>query len=478
MNGHRPHRLFPRWLQRAFSGSRRRLASEAGFAVPTVMLMTVAALGMGGVAVMTSVQGQSGVVRDQGTKAALAVAESGVSQALLHYNRDVPPCVAAVEGEWCGPVTGMSVNGGQVAYWARVLDGEQCGVVDVGKCVDIVSQGTVDGVTRRVEVFASSMDDEEGTNGGPFVAASVLSRETLTLDSNATIHTGTATNGNIELRSNARQCGPASVGVGKKLEKIGSNAQYHSDALCTSPASSYAQKELILPPVQQGNATTENDNGRFFLKDVAVSKSNNIDACWNGKAPSGKTSKNCGARELYVDGNTSVTLGGRIYSFCKLRLRSNANLFIAPGATVTIYFDSPEACGYSSGVTQLELDSNTRITSASGAAVSLAMLFVGSETRQTKIQLNSNTSVNGPCDQNFVIYAPHSDIDFDSNSKFCGAVAGKSVHLDSNSEIWTASGSKEFTLPGVEVPDMPDHYAPYRFLECSAVAAQPPNVGC
>lgn len=458
--------------------ARRRLASDAGFAVPTVMLMTVAALGMGSVAVMTSVQGQGGVVRDQGTKAALAVAESGVSQALLHYNRDVPPCVAPVEGEWCGPVTGMSVNGGQVSYWARILDGEQCGVVDVGKCVDIVSEGTVDGVTRRVEVFASSMDDDEGTNGGPFVSASVLSRDTMTLDSNAAIHTGTATNGNIELRSNARQCGPASVGVGKKLEKVGGNAGYYSDALCTSPASSYAQQELILPPVQQGTATTENDNGRFFLKDVAVSKSSNIDACWSGKTPSGKSSNNCGARELYVDGNTSVTLGGSIYSFCKLRLRSNANLFIAPGATVTIYFDSPEACGYSSGVTQLELDSNTRITSADGTAVSLAMLFVGSETRQTKIQLNSNTSVNGPCDQNFVIYAPNSDIDFDSNSKFCGAVAGKSIHLDSNSEIWSSSSSKEFTLPGVEVPDTPDHYAPYRFLECSAVAAEPPNAGC
>jgi len=454
-----------------------RLSSEGGFAIPTVMLMTVAALGMASVAVMTSVQGQSGTVRDQGTKAALAVAESGVSQALLHYNRGVPPCAAAVEGEWCGPVTGMSVNGGQVAYWARVSSGEDCEVSNEVECVEIVSQGTVDGVTRRVDVMASTLQTEESSGGGPFATASVLSKENMVLDSNAVIHTGTASNGEIELKSNAKLCGPASVGVGKGIAKS-ANAQYNADALCTSPASSYGQKELTLPPVNQGDAATNNDNGRFFLQDVAVSQSKNIDACWNGRQPNGKTSTLCGARELYVDGNTSVTLGGSVYSFCKLRLRSNGNLYIAPNQTVTIYFDSPEACGYSSGVTQLEMDSKTRITSATGDPVSVAMLFVGSETRQTKVLLNSNTSVNGPCDQNFVIYAPLTDVRLNSNARFCGAIAGKTVHMDSNAEVWSASGSEEFNLPGVDIPETPDHYAPYRFVECASAAATAPDDGC
>ena len=65
-----------------------------------------------------------------------------------------------------------------------------------------------------------------------------------------------------------------------------------------------------------------------------------------------------------------------------------------------------------------------------------------------QVLLNSNTSVNGPCEQNFVVYAPRSDVTLNSNSKFCGAIAGKSVHLDANAEIWSASGSEEFSLPG------------------------------
>lgn len=464
------------WIRRFAQAASLRLTSEAGFAVPTVMLMTVAALGMGGVAVMTSVQGQSGTVRDQGTKAALAVAESGVSQALLHYNRDVPPCVAPVEGEWCGPVSGMSVNGGQVSYWARILDGEDCDIVDVGKCVDIVSEGTVNGVTRRVEVFASSMDDEGGLGGGPFVAASVLSRDTLTLASNAVIHTGSATNGDIDLNGNAKQCGPASVGIGKEL-KQDPNTQYTSDALCKSPASSYAKKELILPPVPPESVPTATDNHRFFALDNV--SGNKGDACWNGIGANGKTSKDCGARELYIGGaKTTVTLTGSVYSFCKLKLRSNSTLQIAPGGNVTIYFDSPEKCGYSSGVNQLEMDSNTLIKPTTGDPIAITMLFVGSEKLDTNIVLSSNTSVDEACDQNFVIYAPLTDITLRSNASVCGAVAGESVHLESNAEIWSGSGTEEFNLPGVIIPDTPDHYLPYRFVECTGVATASPNAGC
>jgi hypothetical protein len=461
-------------MQRFFTATRRRLGSEGGFAVPTVMLMTVAALGMAGVAVMTTIQGQSGTVRDQGTKAALSVAESGVSQALLHYNRDVAPCEPATEGGWCGPVTGMSVNGGQIAYWARVATGEECEVGNEVECVEIVSSGTVDGVTRRVDVLASTVPDENSGSNGPFATASVLSKESMTLDSNAIIHTGTAVNGDINLRSNAKQCGPASVGIGKKMA-TDPNAGYYGNSLCTTKATEVFQKELTLPDVNQGDAATNNDNARFFALDVVSGKKE--DACWSKVRADGKAGT-CGTRELSIDNNSAVTLSGSVYSFCKLKLKSNSALYISSTATVTIYFDSPEACGYSSGVTQLELLSNSRITSATGSPISVSMLFVGSETRKTNILLNSNTAVNGPCEQNFVIYAPRSDVTLDSKSRFCGAIAGNSVYLRSNSEIWSGKGSESFELPGVELPDTPAHYSPYRFVECTSTTAGLPDGGC
>jgi hypothetical protein len=454
---------------------RRRLASEAGFAIPTVMLMTVAGMGIASVGVMASIQGQSGTVRDQGSKTALAVAESGVDQALLHYNRGEPPCTAPVEGEWCGPVNGMSVNGGAVAYWARLASGAECGVGNEVECVEIVSEGVVNEVNRRVDVYASTLPTEESTGGGPFASAGVLSLDTITLDSNSMIHTGTATNGDLKLSGNAKQCGQASVGIGKVMS-LENNSTYHADVKCTTSGSTVLQQELTLPLVEQADAATNNDNGRFFAKDTV--SGNLADACWSGKKANGQPTTLCKTRELRVDNNSSLILTGSVYSFCKLTLLSNSAIYVASGEQVTIYFDSPENCGYTSTTTQLDLSSNSRITSAQGNSVNLVMLFVGSDSIKTQVQLNSNTSVNGPCEQNFVVYAPRSDVDLDSNSKFCGAIAGKSVHLDSNAEVWNASGTESFTLPGVDIPETAAHYTPYRFVECSAVAASPPDAGC
>lgn len=463
--------------RRAARRLRRRLAPEAGFAVPTVLLMTVAALGIASVGVMASIQGQSGTVRDQGSKTALAVAESGVSQAMLFYNRGSEPCAPEAEGEWCGPVTGMSVNGGEVTYWTREASGEECEVGNEVECVEIVSTGTVGGVTRRVDVMASTLSTSGSSGGGPFVSAGVLSKETMTLDSNSEIHTGTSTNGGFYLYGNAEQCGPASVGIGKQM-KLEQNAEWHSGVECDGPEldpEDVAEQEVTLPSVNQGDAAENNDNHRFFDEDTV---SGNLGhACWDGFKASGK-SGSCGERELVVEHNSSVTLGGSVYSFCKLKLLSNSNLFIEEGANVTIYFDSPENCGQSSGVTQLDLRSNSRITTVDGESTGVAFLFVGSETLETNIQLNSNTDVDGPCDLNFVIYAPLSDIDLDSNSKFCGAMAGKSIHLDSNSEIWSSSETEGFELPGVEIPETAAHYTPYRFVECVAGTASPPDAGC
>lgn len=464
--------------RRVMRGLRRRLGSEQGFALPTVMLMTVAAMGMATVGVMASIQGQSGVVRDQGSKSAMAVAESGVEQAMLYYNRGVSPCEPAVEGGWCGPVTGMSVNGGAVEYWARIGSGESCAVGNEVECVEIVSQGTVNGVSRRVDVFASSVTSDGSSGGGPFSSAGVLSQETLTMDSNSKIHTGTETNGDIEIKNgNAKLCGQASVGIGRQL-KPPEYSGYYTDPLCTSHSKTVLEQELTLPPVDQGEARTVNDNSRLFKQDLVSGKK--AEACWSGKDPKGKSSKYCGPeRELFVKNGSAVTLGGTVYSFCKLTLDQNSSLYVEAGANVTIYFDSPEDCGYTKSTTQLELQSNTRISAAGGQPVSIALLFVGSETIPTKVQLNSNTSVEESCDQNFIIYAPRSEVELASNTKFCGAIAGKTVHLNSNAEVWSGSGAEEFEVPGWNPPETAAHYQPFRFVECSGVeAASSPDSGC
>jgi hypothetical protein len=451
-----------------------RLRSERGFALPTTMLMLLAAFATVSVGVAATINVQHGTIRDQGTKAALQLAQTGVNQALLQYNRITPsanPCAPVTSGSpagngWCpavGPTT--DVNGGTFTYQVHPYDVLVNGAPNK-KILEVVGTGQFGGATRRIMVSAESLAQNV------FGDASVKTSTGITLDSNSVIHAVTATNGSITLGSNAQQCGHATVGIGQGLFKSG-NAGYFNDTGCATPTTSVGQQQLVLPAVNQGDAATNNDNARLFSQDVI--SGNKADACFNGLNGNGQADNRCGPRELYVTNNSAVTLSGGTYSLCSLRMRSNSSLYIAAGHITAIYFDSPEHCGYSGtgAVTQLDLDSNTRITSSTGTPSNLAMLFVGSPARQTIINLDSNTAVGTTCQQNYILYAPLTHVEMNSNSTYCGALAAKDLHMDSNADIKPASNSVDLQLPPVS-----PHYSNPKFVECSVATGVTPNSGC
>jgi hypothetical protein len=455
----------------------QRLRAEEGFALPTVSLLLVAAFAVATVGVMASIHTQHGTIRDQQTKAAVQLAETGVNEAILAYNRldtsPTNPCSPVTTGlpgtnRWCQTPL-RSLNGGTYSYQVQVpavdAQGEFVPDSDGNVELTVVGTGTMGDATRRVLVDAKSVSDNPF--GGEY---QVKSGGNITLDQNATIHAGTATNGDIILNSNARQCGQASVGVGHNLIVPGSaSGGYYTDGDCEQPGTSHGQEDLTLPPVGQVPTTT--DNGRFFSQDPVSGNSGN--ACWNGLKADGNPGT-CGARHLDINSNTSVTLGGSVYVFCKLTMNSNTSLTVSSGHKVTIYFDSPEHCGYPSGVVQLDMASNSRITSNSGGHADVQLLFLGSPTRQTILHMSSNTDLNAACEQNFVVYAPLSDVVLNSNSTYCGALAGHTIHLDSNADLRTG-GQPDLSIK----PPVP-YYQPAEFVECRAVAASSPNfdAGC
>jgi hypothetical protein len=431
------------------------LKREGGFAVPTVLLLIVGVFSIAMAGAIVSMSAQRGAIRDADTKAALAAAEAGTNQALMRYNRypatGATSCVVSSGGSlglaapaatgWCSPVAGVT-NEGSFEYHVAPTPGR----------VEIVSTGESNGVTRRTVVAAESVSGQ-----GIFSTSTVKSRENITLDSNAQIRANAATNGGMSLASNAKLCGTGSIGVGQSIS-LTSNAQHYADTNCTGTGTTI-QKPLTLPAVNQGDAATVNDNARFFGQDLRTGGSK---VTW---VPSTRT--------MSLDQNSSLTLGGQIYSFCKLTMSSNTAIYVAPGSRVTIFFDSPENCGLPANSVQLKLSSNSRITATGGGAANAAFLFVGSDTVPTRIELNSNTQVAGACEQNFVIYAPRTDFWFDSNSTYCGAVAGKSIHMDSNAKLYIDNAAKNFVLPNTA-----PHYEQSSFIECGGPAGTPPDAGC
>jgi hypothetical protein len=463
-------------FRKAMGRAGRVAKRDSGFAVPISLFMVLAAFATVSVGVVASVNVQGGTVRDQGTKSAVQVSEAAVNEALLHYNRikpsDTNPCSPVTSSlpdgsGWCPAVSG-SFNGAPYAYQVHpYTDGNNKWILDV------VGTSTVNNASRRVAVRASASSSWE-----VFADYQVKAGEWIQLDSNAEIRAGTATNGNITLNSNARQCGQASVGIGKQLV-TGANPGYFQNHSCTTPYDVVNQEQLILPSVNQGDAATVNDNGNFFASNPISGKPR--DACWNELKGDG-TAGTCGPRELDLSQNTAVTLVSGVYSLCKLTMSSNTALYVTgvdpvenpddPG--VTIYFDSPENCGYTEEpVVQLEMDSNSRITPVGGDPSKVKLLFVGSEDLATEVHMSSNTYIPASCEQNFVLYAPLSDVILNSNSTYCGGLAGKTLHLDSNARVWIPPVPIDF-----EIPATAPHYEIERFVECSAAPQTPPDSGC
>jgi hypothetical protein len=464
----------------------QRLRADEGFALPTVSLLLVAAFAVVTVGAMASIHTQHGTIRDQQTKAAVQLAETGVNEAILYYNRLTPsptnPCSPVTSSppdanRWCQGPSG-SLNGGTFGYQVKVPPMDVLGRfvpgTDGNITLRIVGTGTMGGATRRVAVDAKSLSNQ------PFNGTyQVRSTGDITLDGNATIRAGAATNGGIVLNNQSRVCGPVSVGTGQSVSGSGT---YYNDGDCTQLGTTYGQGELslpLLPPVP-----TSSDDGRLagspWQDPVSGNKSN---VCFNGLNANNAPSSACGARHLDLKQNTSVTLGGSVYVLCKLTMNSNTSLTVSTSNTgepkkVVIWFDSPENCGYPSGTAQLDMASNSRITSNGGGQSDVQLLFLGSATRQTIINMASNTDQNAACEQNFIVYAPLSDVlikgaSTQQGSTYCGALAGNTVHVQSNVEL--RAGRFDLSIQ----PPVP-YYQAAQFVECRASAASAPNydAGC
>jgi hypothetical protein len=463
----------------------RLSAADQGFALPTVMFMMLAAFAVVSVGILATIQTQSGTVRDQDTKSALTTAETGLNQAVFRYNAytQLPsasqPCLrpsgtalavastqsTGPEAGWCAPVEGSDGSG---TYSYQVCPGATSSPCNTTPgTLLVVTTGNFNGVTRRVEQTMTSSSGQS-----VFATQQVQTQNGIKMESSSTINANSGTNGDITMDSSAKQCGLASVGPGHHMHTT-SSAKYFQNPNCSGQLdpSTTPQQTVSLPPVNQGDAATNNDNYRITnalstaspppMPADAIDKKKS-DVVWNPNT-----------RQLTLNSSVSLTLTGTTYSFCKLTLNSSTHLYIRAGANVNIFFDSPEACGLPANTTQMQTNSSSRITANSGTPISLAIFFVGSPNIPTNIQMNSSTEANRGCIDNFVIYAPLTDMTFNSSSYYCGALATKSLDLGSSSDIQTDAASQSFTLPNTQ-----PHYATTKYVECTAAPASPPNSGC
>jgi hypothetical protein len=457
-----------------------RAERDEGFTLPVVLLMVLTAFAVASAAVLASFSAQQGTTRDFQSKDAFATAEAGAHEAMLRYNATtvsgdswgqcLPSGTPVSDGagwSWCPAQQAQLPDGSTYTY--RVGFPQQVpGAPLPAHTAQVISQGSTSGVTRRVDMTMRSASSQT-----PFASAGIVGLNSISLSANDSLTGNSATNGDMTLAGNDQVCGNVQVGPGRNV--VGGPPS------CTTGSSTVTQGVTSLPPVNQGDAPTNNQNGNFFTVNPVSPATKNAQrrVCFNGRNAAGETDTSCRARELKLANGASgvtLTLNGGNYSLCKLTLESGTSIYVANGAKVTIYFDSPENCGYTGATTQLSMDSNTSVQVNGGTAQNMRMLFVGSDTVPTTATMSSNTTQNVTCNQDFIIYGPRTDIVFASNSYFCGAVAGKTVTSNSNTSVKTSNETKAYPLPG-----WVDHYAIDDFRECTGAmptGTASPGSGC
>lgn len=472
-------------------------------ALPTAMFATIAALGLGGAAVMSSVNVQQGSKRDSGSKSAIAAADAGVNVATMRINRDSGDlasgeCLdgATPEGGWCPPETG-TIGGAEYSYRTSAA-AAGCGEFDL--C--IVSTGTAGEVSRRVLIsFESgpggpgggSGDPEgeeggEGGGGGAGGGEGVIGVEEVIIQENADARVGVGSNGDVYVENNGNVCGHIREGVGHGPPFFDNNGTQ-----CSGYGSS--EENVTVPSVASfapSDLASSNSNYRLVKCDSTDNpvgcQSDTYSKSWKSDEP-----WDAATRTIETGNNATLTLGGGDYFVCKLHLSNNSHLIMAEGAKVRVFFDTPENCGLSDGENQIYISNNANIT-ATGYQPELGeyempgFYLFGSTSISTRVEWKNNSGTN-----ELILYAPNSEIVLKNNATFHGVIVGKSVELANNAIVehhggfelpdhldpWHEDGSEsEGGSEEEEEPDVPPTFTPQHYVECTGPAGATPDSSC
>jgi hypothetical protein len=318
-------------------------------------------------------------------------------------------------------------------------------MTDEEPVMEIVATGYYDGLSRRIEVAADYTAQPGNSGVDPFSDLQLIGNS-------ITIENGSTITADVGARDEL------TVGNGGKLHC--EEVQATSPSFPKGPPCTVAAPTFDLPLVDNTAVKASNDNA---LLSAAGCQS------W-----SGSVTKLLTIGCSYTLGTAGVT---RDFYVCKLTLNSAAQLTIPPGANVNIWFAPPEECG---GNTVPYVGENgSKIRTQGSPASTLAFIVSDSPTRTTMDLSAGGNGVWPECSDNFIIYAPTTDLTMSTASHICAGIAANSITTGPGSSITKTSLSSTWELPGSTGGSV-SHFAATTFLECApaTATAATPDTGC
>jgi hypothetical protein len=447
-----------------------RLTDPAGFAMPIVIVVSMVLMIVAAVAVTSGLNATTSSNRDRQVKVARQAADAGLELALYHINAVMAgqalPCLSRdgagnmtmvdyspPGGQWCAPVTDTMADGSTIAYQLS-RETPVTGTSPEQVTRRIVATGTYLGQQRRVYTEIRAI---RGVTG--FFTSGITAKERITAINDAVIGADVRSNGDIRLENHASICGSITSGPGRTI------SDSSDQRFCNETARGQATSQLVFDDYLADHAAAWTSNGPSNSR-LGCGGGPTKDVC---KFP-GDIKWDASKRELIVDNAAELTLSGDVYSLCRLNLKNNSRLFIAPrpaGSPVKIYFGSPEQCGQTEPIM---IENGWGITNNNTDPTTLQFFVRGSSSITTKVNIKNNT-VNSAATP-ILIYAPNSEVMLENNAFFTGGLVGKIVELknnvrfdfDPNSVI--GNGSSALV------------YQASQHRECSPQPSGAPDTGC
>ncbi len=457
---------------------RRLLLLEDGVAMPVaVAVLALITILTGGV-LAEAVSSSYSSTEDRDAKRAFSAAEAGLQVAANRLSSLSPSDAQCFTSTATAPVAGECPvheqamgNGGRYRYWVTpaLTAGQSCAgsVLSsssgsqqlVQRC--ITAQGVVNGVTRRVQARVATLRD-----AALFPLAGIIGLEEVWMKNSADLRgpVNVGSNGQISLGNSSQVTGRLEIPNSAPAPLLGNSSSVSGGIVRRAD-------RWVLPYVEFGNTATQNDNGRIV----------------SGQDPSRNTTYTAATRTLTLGNSSSVTLGGGTYNFCSLTLQDSADLFVAAGARVRIFIDSPDrassgcparsagtdrACTVDSDATagsgHLTVINSARILPASNDPLDLQIYVYGFTDLSNLVDFKNSIDIVG------TIHAPRSRVEFKNSATIRGAVAANRVCFK-NSVNFTADSD----VTGIG-GDAVARHSQTAWRECTraATVASDPESGC
>jgi Tfp pilus assembly protein PilX len=435
----------------------RRLRGETGIALPLVLMVLVVVTALAAVAAAGTIRANHQSLRDRNTKRSFQAAVAGIQSAndqTTLLQPDLDQCVvkdgsgnltlAATSGGWCAAQSDdLGDNAGYTQY---VSAGTRYTDATTGQELirrEIVSTGTVNGVTRRVDTIVNA------ATAAPLFPPrfAAVSLDPIDWGNQVRANGNVGSNGDITVRNQAVIDGDA-ITPG--------NVWTYNTAVVTG---SRPHGTLHLDPVDQGTSPGASNSRLAFLSPRRASVGGTEDTCTQPVACSG-ISWNAGTRVLSLANDATLTLSGTSYSFCKITLRNRAKLIVAAGSTVKIFIDDPAHC--SPGLTDagsVILSNNSELVNGNSSPAAMQLYLVGSPSVPTTLDFaNSITS-----EMVMSIYAPYSSVHLENDAQIRGALAAKSIPIDNDATI-----TYDPLVGGISGGGIPVYRSSRSWIECTA----------